>query len=82
MNSNTAELSQRVPADLRRFRLEHALKSLENTLILLDFHPAEAIEIPALERVRDDLAVLLRAATAASESEPHDQSRDGQARRW
>jgi len=82
MNSNTAELGQPVPADLRRFRLEHALKSLENTLILLDFHPAEAIEIAALERVRDDLAVLLRVATAVREAEPHDQARDGQTRRW
>jgi hypothetical protein len=82
MNSNTAELGQPVPADLRRFRLEHALKSLENTLILLDFHPAEAIEIAALERVRDDLAVLLSVATAASEPEPHDQARDGQTRLW
>jgi hypothetical protein len=82
MNSNTAELAHPVPADLRRFRLEHALKSLENTLILLDIHPAEALEIAALERVRDDLAVLLRAAAAASEPEPHAQARDGQARRW
>ena len=82
MNSNTAELGQPVPADLRRFRLEHALKSLENTLILLDIHPAEALEIAALERVRDDLAVLLRAAAAASEPEPHGHPRGGQARRW
>jgi hypothetical protein len=82
MNSNAAELGQPVPADLRRFRLEHALKSLENTLILLDIHPAEAIEIAALERVRDDLAVLLKAAVAASEPEPHGQVRAGQARRW
>jgi hypothetical protein len=82
MNSNTAELGQPVPADLRRFRLEHALQSLENTLILLDVRPAEAIEIAALESVRDDLAVLLKAAVAASEPAPHDQARDGQARRW
>lgn len=67
MNSNTAELDRPVPADLRRFRLEHALRSLENTLVLLDARPAEAIEISALERVRDDLALLLRAAVAASE---------------
>jgi len=65
MHSNTAELGYSVPADLRRFRLEHALQSLENALILLDARPAEAIEISALERVRDDLAVLLRAAVAA-----------------
>ncbi len=82
MNSNTGELGQPVAADLRRFRLEHALQSLENTLILLDARPAEAIEISALERVRDDLAVLLRAAVAASEPGPTDQARDGQTRRW
>lgn len=67
MSSNAAELGQPVPTDLRRFRLEHALQSHENTLILLDARPAEAIEISALERVRDDLALLLRAAVAASE---------------
>ena len=82
MNSNTAELGQPVPADLRRFRLEHARQSPENTLILLYARPAEAIEIAALERVRDDLAVLLRAAAAASEPEPHGHPRGGQARRW
>jgi hypothetical protein len=65
MDLNTAEMGYRAPADLRRFRLEHALQSLENTLILLDARPAEAIEISALERVRDDLTVLLRAARAA-----------------
>lgn len=78
MNSNTAELGQPVPADLRRFRLEHALRSLENTLILLDTRPAEAIEISALERVRDDLALLLRAAVAASEP----RARNGHSQRW
>jgi hypothetical protein len=65
MDLNTAELGHRAPADLRRFRLEHALQSLENTLILLDARPAEALEISALERVRDDLTVVLRAARAA-----------------
>ena len=49
MSSNAAELGQPVPTDLRRFRLEHALQSLENTLILLDARPAEAIEISALD---------------------------------
>ena len=82
MNSNTADLAYAVPTDLRRFRVEHALQSLENTLILLDARPAEAIEMAALERVRDDLAVLLRAAVAASEPEPYAQARNGQARRW
>jgi hypothetical protein len=34
-------------------------------LILLDTKPAEAIEVSALERVRDDLSIVLRAAVAA-----------------
>jgi hypothetical protein len=50
------------PAGIRRFQLEHALRSLENALILLDAWSAEGIEITALERVRDDLAVVLRLA--------------------
>lgn len=66
MSSSTAES---IPADLRRFRLQHALQSLEDALILLDTRPAEAIELSALERVRDDLDVLVR-ATAASEPPP------------
>jgi hypothetical protein len=66
MNSNTAES---IPADLRRFRLQHALQSLEDALILLDTRPAEAIELSALERVRDDLDVLVR-ATAVTEPPP------------
>ena len=48
------------------FRLEHALNAIENALILLDTKPAEAIELAALERVRDDLAILLRAAAVAA----------------
>jgi hypothetical protein len=84
MNSNTAELVQPVPADLRRFRLEHALQALENALILLDSRPAEAIDISALERVRDDLDVLLRAAVAVNGPSPAalGQGRSAQARRW
>jgi len=50
------------PADIRRFQLEHALRAIENALILLDSRPAEGVEISALERVRDDLAVVLRSA--------------------
>jgi hypothetical protein len=65
MNANFAEPSYAVPADIRRFRLDHALQAIENALILLDGRPAEAIEISALERVRDDLAILLRAEVAA-----------------
>jgi hypothetical protein len=64
MNSAFA-LSYSDPTDLRRFRLEHALKAIEDALILLDTKPAEAIEVSALERVRDDLSVLLRVAVAA-----------------
>jgi len=50
------------PADIRRFQLEHALDALENALILLDKRWAEGIEISALERVRNDLAVVVRLA--------------------
>jgi glutamyl-tRNA reductase len=76
MSSNTAEP---IPADLRRFRLQHALQSLEDALILLDTHPAEAIELSALERVRDDLDVLVRATTA---SEPPPSLGHAHAQRW
>jgi hypothetical protein len=64
MNSAFA-LGYSDPTDHRRFRLEHALKAIEDALILLDTKPAEAIEITALERVRDDLSILLRASVAA-----------------
>jgi len=64
MNSAFA-LGYSDPTDLRRFQLEHALKAIEDALILLDTKPAEAIEVSALERVRDDLSVLLRVAVAA-----------------
>jgi hypothetical protein len=43
-----------------------SLNAIENALILLDTKPAEAIELAALERVRDDLAILLRAAAVAA----------------
>jgi hypothetical protein len=49
-------------ADRRRFRVKHALHSLENALTLLDTSPAEGIQVAALERVRDDLRVVLRLA--------------------
>ena len=48
------------PAEIRRFRVKHALRSIEDALSLLDGRPAEGIETSALERVRDDLAVVLR----------------------
>jgi hypothetical protein len=56
--------SRRNPADMRRFRVKHALRSLEDALMLLESKPAEGIEIGALERVRDDLAIVLRLAEA------------------
>jgi hypothetical protein len=47
-------------AEIRRFRVKHALRSIEDALNLLADQPAEGIETQALERVRDDLAVVLR----------------------
>ena len=75
----SSSASESIPADLRRFRLEHALKALEDALILLDTQPAEAIELSALERVRDDLDVLVRAAAV---SEPPPFLGHAQAQRW
>jgi hypothetical protein len=49
----------------QRFRVEHALHAVEDALRLLGPAPADGIEISALERVRDDLSVLLRAVKAA-----------------
>ena len=51
-------------ADRCRFRVKHALLAVEDALALLEPTPAEGIEIAALERVRDDLVVVLRAAEA------------------
>ena len=48
------------PAEIRRFRVKHALRSIEDALSLLEDKPAEGIETKALERVREDLAVVLR----------------------
>ena len=47
-------------AKMRRFEVDHALRSIEDALILLDSDPEERLEIAALERIRDDLAVVLR----------------------
>jgi hypothetical protein len=47
-------------ADIRRFRIKHALRSIEDALILLDNEPAPGIELAALRRIRDDLSVVLR----------------------
>ena len=51
-------------ADRRRFRIKHALRSIEDAVHLLAGQPAEGIEIAALERIRDDLAVILRLSEA------------------
>jgi hypothetical protein len=53
------------PAELRRFRVKHALRSIEDALNLLEDKPAEGIETSALERVRDDLSVVLRSLEPA-----------------
>jgi hypothetical protein len=50
--------------DRRRFRVKHALRSVEHAIALLDPAPAEGIEIAALERVREDLTVLVRLTEA------------------
>jgi hypothetical protein len=52
-------------SDRRRFRLAYALRSIEDALLLLDPLPEEGIEVGALQRVRDDLSILLRSATLA-----------------
>ena len=46
--------------DWRRFRISLALRNVEDALRLLDPAPADGLEISALERVRDDLEVILR----------------------
>ena len=51
-------------ADHRRFRVKHALKSIEDALILLDSERQNGVQVTALERIRDDLAVVLRVAEA------------------
>jgi hypothetical protein len=51
-------------ADRCRFQVKHALRAVEDALALLEPRPAEGIEVAALERVRDDLVVVLRAAEA------------------
>jgi len=52
-------------AEKERFRVEHALYAVEDALRLLEPSLSEGIEVRALERVRDDLSVLLRAVKAA-----------------
>jgi hypothetical protein len=50
------------PADRRRFRVKHALRAVDDALALLEPAPADGIEVAALQRVREDLAVVLREA--------------------
>lgn len=50
------------PEERRRFRVKHALRAVDNAIALLEPSPADGIEIAALERVRDDLTVILRLA--------------------
>jgi uncharacterized protein (DUF1778 family) len=47
-------------AEWRRLRILLAVEAVETLLCLLDPPPAEGLEIRALERVRDDLEVVLR----------------------
>ena len=51
-------------ADHRRFRVKHALKSIEDALILLDGERPNGVQVGTLEQIRDDLAVVLRLAEA------------------
>jgi hypothetical protein len=51
-------------ADIRRFRVKHALRSIEDALILLDSERPNGVQVAALEQIRDDLAIVLRAAEA------------------
>lgn len=55
-------------ADIRRFRVKHALKSIEDALILLDAERANGVQVGALEQIRDDLAIVLRVAEAEARS--------------
>jgi hypothetical protein len=49
-------------AEHRRFRVKHALRSIEDALILLDAERPNGIQLSALERIRDDLEIVLRLA--------------------
>jgi hypothetical protein len=52
--------------DRRRFRVKHALRAVDDAIALLEPAPAEGIEVAALERVREDLNVVLRLTDAAA----------------
>jgi len=47
----------------RHHRVERALRAVEDALIWLEPRPAEGIDVLALTRLRNDLAVLLRMIT-------------------
>ncbi len=47
----------------RHHRVERALRAVEDALVWLEPRPAEGVEVRALQRLRDDLAVLLRTIT-------------------
>jgi hypothetical protein len=51
-------------SEIRRFQVAHALRSVEDALTLLSRPLVEGVELTALERVRDDLAIVLRRAVA------------------
>ena len=58
------DLHRSGPADRRRFRVKYALRAVDDAIVLLDPAPADGIEIAALQRVREDLEVVLREAEA------------------
>jgi hypothetical protein len=57
-------LSPTPVADIRRFRVKHAHRAVENALLLLDGERANGVHLSALERIRDDLAVVVRLVEA------------------
>jgi hypothetical protein len=50
--------------DVRRFRVTHALRAVDDAITLLRDEDVEGVELAALGRVRDDLAVVLRLSEA------------------
>ena len=66
-NGSPTAFGRRLPSrsvDIRRFRVGQALKAVEDALILLDGERAIGVQTLALERIRDDLAVVFRLADA------------------
>jgi hypothetical protein len=49
--------------DSSRYRIGRALRAVEDALVWLERTPAEGIDVRALHRVREDLAILLRTIT-------------------